>query len=123
MNARQAEQFARWSGLPASMRVDLRSWEAVPLTIDGETAGVAALDGTEIHFALAPTWRRRAITRFRARKFLAPLMDRIGFLTTRAIDPTPAQSRFLAGLGFERTRVDGEIHHYMLAALPFEREN
>lgn len=125
MNESQAVQFAQWSGLPLSMVGALRSWEAVPvLDDDGRQSGMGAVDGTEVHLALAPQHRGVGhLTRRRCRTWLAPLLERRGFLTTRAHAPTPEREAFLRRLGFERTRVDGEIHHYMLAALPFEREN
>jgi len=96
----------------------------VPLEIDGETAGVAALDGTEIHFVLAEGWRGRGITRARTREFLAPLLARRGYLTTRAINPRPQQREFLERLGFRRTwtQQDG-TEHYMLTCLPFDKKD
>lgn len=113
--------FAAFSGMPAAA---LDDWEMVSLVIDGETAGVAAMDGTEIHFALSPEWRGRAVTRARTREFLAPLIARRGYLTTRAINPKPGQREFLERLGFRNTwtQQDG-TEHYMLTVLPFDRRN
>lgn len=96
----------------------------VPLEIDGETAGVAAVDGTEIHFALAEDWRGRAITRARTREFLAPLIARRGYLTTRAEMPDAERRSFLERLGFRRTWTqDNGIEHYMLTCLPFDKKD
>ena len=77
--------------------------------------------GYEVHFAIDPAWRHRVITRDRARAFLAPFLDRLGFLVTRALVSSDA-GRFLTGIGFVKTANRGEIDHYMLTRLPFERE-
>lgn len=58
-------------------------WEVVYLLEGGQRAGAALLNGTEIHFIVAPEWRRRAIRRDNAKTFLAPLLARHGYLTTR----------------------------------------
>lgn len=117
-----AQSFAIFSGWSAELADALQGWEMVPLEIDGETAGIAALDGTEIHFVVSPEWRGRAITRARARAFLAPLIARRGYLTTRAINPKPEQREFLERIGFRNTwtQQDG-TEHYMVTCLPFER--
>lgn len=119
-----AQYFAIFSGWSAELADALDGWEMVPLVIDGETAGIAALDGTEIHFVVSPEWRGRAITRARARDFLTPLIARRGYLTTRALKPTPEQREFLERLGFRNTwtQQDG-TEHYMLTVLPFDRRN
>lgn len=120
----QAERFAVFSGWAAEWAAYLDGWEKVPLEIDGEVVGVAVIDGTEIHFALKPDWRGRAITRARTREFLAPLIARRGYLTTRATKPQPEQREFLRRLGFRNTwtQQDG-TEHYMLTCLPFDRRN
>lgn len=106
---------------PASSADELLAgWELVPLVIDGVERGGAILAGTEIHFALAPEWRGRSFTTARVREFLTPLVDRLGFLTTRA--PTDAgRHRFLSRLGFERTWSASGVDHYMLCNAPFGR--
>lgn len=118
MDAR--EQFAEWSGVPGSAGL-LLGWETACLEIDGETAGVAILSGTEIHFALAPEWRKRAITRRRVRDFLSPLLARRGFLTTRAHNPTDEMRRFLYRMGFVTTWAEPDVEHFMLCAVPYQK--
>lgn len=106
--------FAEWSGIPAEAMAD---WTMIPLTVDGEVRAVAAMQGTEIHFVIAPQWRGRTITPKRTRQFLAPLFDVAGFLTTRSTDP--AKHDFLGRIGFDRTRSDGAVDYYMMSELPF----
>ncbi len=118
------EDFAAWSALeltPGAAEL-LQRWTFEPLKIDGQTAAIAAIDGTEIHFAIAPEWRLKTITRARTREFLAPLMELRGFLTTRT-EPDAAKDRFLRRLGFCKTWNDGLLDHYILTALPFEKEH
>lgn len=117
------EAFARWTGLDAEALAH-GGWEFVPLHVGPELAAAAALRGTEIHFASAPEWRARLITRRRTRDFLAPLFERYGFLTTRCQALDFAQIAFITRLGFELTFEDplSGIHHYMLSALPFGKE-
>ena len=118
------EQFAEWAGIDPTPEVtaSLRdAWTLHPYAVDGEIRAIAAMSGSEIHFAVAPEWRRRLILRGRTREFLAPLMERHGFLTTRA---EPAQRKFLERIGFSFTWNDGRWDHYMLCELPFSgKEN
>lgn len=84
-------------------------------------AGIAMLKGSEIHFAAAPTWRGRLISRRRTRKFLSPLMQRFEFLTTRSLVDDRKNAAFLCRIGFVRTWSEGQIQHWMMTALPFEK--
>ena len=119
----QTESFSAWLGWPAEWRAELDKWEMVPLEIDGEVAGLAAVDGTEIHFALSPDWRGKAITRARTRDFFTPLMARRGYLTTRTMDARPEQVDFITRLGFRHTWTQDGIGHYMMTCLPFDKRN
>lgn len=121
MQPSQAIQFADWSGVKDVTAFAI--WEGVPIVKDGRLIGMGAVDGTEVHIALAPTERGAGrLSRRLCREWLAPLFERRGFLTTRAHEPSVEQERFLERLGFERTRIDGPTHHYMLSALPFEKK-
>ena len=110
--------FASWADLPASAAMAMAGWEMCPLVVDGVERGGAAVRGTEIHVAIAPKWRHATMARQRVRDFLAPLMDRAGFLTTRVV-PNLGHHRFLSRLGFARTWQQPGVDHYMLCALPF----
>ena len=113
-----ASDFVAWAGLPESAAQAMAEWEMHPLVVDGIERGGAAVRGTEIHVAIAPKWRYATIARQRVRTFLAPLMGRAGFLTTRVV-PNPVHHRFLSRLGFAKTWQQPGIDHYMLCALPF----
>lgn len=118
-----ADAFAAWMNWPVEWAPMIGDWEMVPLQINGQTAGLAALDGTEVHFALDPEWRGRAITRKRAREFIAPLIARRGYLTTRALNPDKKQREFLLRFGFRKTWTDAQTEHFMLTCLPFDKRN
>lgn len=111
------QDFESWTGMPAH---SLNGWEAYGHYSGDELAAIAVLDGAEIHFAIAPEHRHRVIVRHRTREFLAPLLDRRGYLTTRTQHGT--QSRFLERLGFTHTWRCEHFDHYMLGALPFSKE-
>ena len=117
------ERFADWSGIEqtAEVMASLCEWSMHPYMDGDEIRAIAAMSGSEIHFAVAPQWRHKIITRQRTRAFLAPLFDVNGFLTTRA-EPDEKHHRFLSRLGFERTWNDGRFDHYYMHELPFKKE-
>ena len=110
--------FAAWSGVPAEL---LDGWDFHAHRRAGRPAAIAAMQGTEIHFAVAPEWRGRTIFRSVTRRFLEPLFERRGYLTTRVMAGEP-HGRFLARLGFVKTSTRDGVEYYMLMALPFGRE-
>ena len=117
------EDFATWAGIepaPAALESLRADWTLHPYTVDGEVRAIAAMSGSEIHFAIAPRWRHRVIARQRTRCFLDPLLAVHGFLTTRS-ERGSRHHQFLSRIGFELTWFDGKLHHYMMTALPFGR--
>ena len=119
------EQFAEWSNLDRAAAEELTAagWTLHPGMMGDEMACIAIMHGPEIHFVAAPKWRRRLMLRERTREFLAPLMERHGYLTTRA-DPKDGHRAFLERLGFSFTWNDGRLDHYFLHELPFSgKEN
>mgnify|MGYP002139679290 FL=1 len=117
------EQFAEWSSLDRAAAEELTAagWTLHPWMAGDEMACIAIMHGPEIHFVAAPKWRRRLILRERTRAFLAPLMERRGYLTTRAA-PDDGHRPFLERLGFRFTWNDGLHDHFMLHELPFGKE-
>lgn len=118
-----AKQFAFWSGdLPSSVMQE-KGWTFVEYADEGYVAAVAALRGTEIHFAINPAYRGRLMFRNRIREFLRPLFEDKGFLTTRIQknDDLLKNARFVARLGFKHTQDDANVAHFMLSELPYER--
>ena len=116
------QQFAEWSSVDraAAEQLTRDGWTLHPGMIDGELACIAIASGPEVLFVAAPKWRRRLMLRERTRAFLAPLLERHGYLTTRA-DPEDGHRKFLERLGFEFTWNDGRLDHFMLCELPFDR--
>ena len=95
-------------------------WEAVPYHLGSDLAAVGLLSGTEIHFKVMDGFRHR-ITRNRTREFLAPLMERHGYLTTRTPLGDAVSRKFIERLGFFDTWSDDTYTYFLLTALPFER--
>jgi hypothetical protein len=111
--------FAAWAVVDGALLV-AGGWEFVPLMVGRELAAIAAIRGTEIHFAASPEWRGRVITRRRTREFLEPLFEERGFLTTRVAPESVDPTNFIERLGFVLTHVDARgVKHYMLSALPY----
>jgi hypothetical protein len=106
---------------PEALAQLFAGWEVVYLLDGGQRTGAALLNGTEIHFIVAPEWRRRAIRRDNARAFLAPLLARSGYLTTRVLHGALASLQFVRRMGFEQTWSDASFHYFALCKLPFTR--
>jgi hypothetical protein len=96
-------------------------WDVVYLEDRGQRTGAALLNGTEIHFIVAPEWRGRAIRRDNARAFLEPLLARHGYLTTRVLHGALEALGFVERMGFEKTWSDASFHYFALCKLPFTR--
>jgi GNAT superfamily N-acetyltransferase len=116
--------FAEWAHLPPGAGEQMRAsgWRTDELHDRGQLSAIAVVLGTEIHFAVSPKRRGGVIRRHRVAEFLRPHFDRLGFLTTRTYKATKDEVRFLERLGFEHLHKVGDIDHYMLTALPFERK-
>lgn len=113
--------FALWAVVDAEA-LALGGWAFHPLYVELDLAAIGAMRGTEIHFASAPAWRNRLVTRRRTREFLGPLFEERGFLTTRAEAHAHREIKFIERLGFVRTSEGPAINHYMLSALPFSKQ-
>ena len=113
-------EFAEWSGAEMAVAEDLirDGWTLHPWMAGDEMACIAIMHGSEIHFVAAPKWRKRLILRDRTRQFLAPLIERVGYLTTRA-DPADGHRNFLERMGFSFTWNDGLLDHFLMHELPF----
>ncbi len=94
-------------------------WEVVPGYLDGEHAATAVVKGTEIHFAIVPQFRRKAVLRRRTQEFLRPLFERRGFLTTRVPRGSDKNKRFVERVGFKPTWQDETFQYYLLGNLPW----
>lgn len=94
-------------------------WEVVPGYIDGQHAATAVVKGTEIHLAIVPQFRRKAVLRGRAQEFLRPMFERRGFLTTRVLRGSDENKRFVERVGFRPTWQDGTFQYYLLGELPW----
>lgn len=98
----------------------LADWDV--LEVEGGAA-TAIVKGTEIHFAIREEHRGRLIRRGNTRRFLAPLLERRGFLTTRLTIEDNERRRFIERIGFKPTWADGRFQYFLLDRLPFERDH
>lgn len=80
---------------------------------------LAARRGVEIHVHFT---RTGVITRRKVREFLAPMLDELGFLTTRTPRADERSRRFVTRLGFKHTWSDDNFDYHSLTALPFSKE-
>ena len=88
---------------------------------DSDCGGcTAAVKGTEIHVEFH---RQGVVLRDKVRRFLAPLLGREGFLTTRVAVNDRVHDAFVRRLGFSSTWSDGTFQYYILTALPFSKEH
>lgn len=91
-------------------------WEIVRSPCGG---CVAALKGTEIHVEIQ---HPGTVKRDATRAFLAPLIAREGFLTTRCPLNDFRSDRFIRAIGFEKLWSDETFNYYMLDRIPFTKE-
>lgn len=109
---------AEAGGVPIETFAD---WDVVPYYLDGAVACTAIVKGTEIHFYVRPEARKKLILRSRTQEFLRPLMNVLGFLTTRVLHENKEAQRFVERIGFEKTWADNQFQFYILERLPFSR--
>lgn len=115
------DKFLAWCGLPDSLAQEMVEWQFIGYHMDGKAVAIAALKGTEIHFAVDPKMRLRTLLRDRIVEFLTPIFEARGFLTTRVMKTSKDAARFIKRLGFEKTNESGSFDHYMLSRVPFAR--
>lgn len=97
-------------------------WETRPIECDGVHYGDVMLQGSEIHFAVFPEYRRRGWSRRVARTVLGKLLEERKFLTTRS-EPGDATESIIRRLGFVQTNEDANYRYWWLDTLPFERKH
>lgn len=114
---RRGTRYSRYEIIKA-----LESWDAVPVYLNGEHVASAITKGTEIHIALVPDWRPQGSARRLIRSFLAPLLERSGYLTTRVRKERASEIEFVTRVGFRPTWMDEQFQYFMLGRLPFERK-
>lgn len=101
----------------------LHPWDVTPGYIDGVLVAAIINAGTEVHFAISKSYRKKTISRGRMREFLRPLFEDKGFLTTRLKLGDAGPRRFIERIGFTKTWSDDKYDYFILAELPFERKH
>jgi hypothetical protein len=100
---------------------ELDCWELIPFMVNGNHVGTAILKGAEIHFAAIKGAVPSGSLRRCIQKFIEPILDRYGFLTTRVLKTRTEQDAFVRRLGFMPTWNNDITQFYMLGVLPFQR--
>lgn len=98
-----------------------KDWDVRPILIGDQHAATVILNGTEMHFYAVPAFRRRGWSRRRVHEFIEPLLEQLGFLTTRVLHARGDERKFVERIGFKPTWVDDHFQYYMLGRLPFGR--
>ena len=93
----------------------LNGWLIEPRYEDGVMVGATLTNGPEFHFAtFGSQWK---LTRADIRRYLCPLIERYGYVTTKTPKEDTRQSRFNKILGFFVTSEDEFFTHYKLERL------
>ena len=111
-----------WEDSKEVLPETFEGWEIIPGFINQVHVATAILKGNEIHFGIKHEFRRRLIQRKRTRDFLAPLLERKSFLTTRVIRKDIVKQKFVERIGFKATWNDDLFQYFILTTLPFERK-
>lgn len=115
--------IAAKTGLPeAEVEKTLDGWKSVEGFLHGVHVANARIKGNEIHLAIGEKYRRRTFSRKCMREFIKPMLDELGYLTTRVLIGHDEQERFVERVGFEKTWTDGRFNYYLLSNLPYERK-
>lgn len=109
---------AEFGVAPAAAYAELEHWGVIDIVIRGELAGAVMQRGPEVHVAIAPAWRHRAIQRHRLQAMFVRLFFGHQYLTTRVFAGSEEQNRFVKQLGFTLTWSDGRVNYYMLTSMP-----
>lgn len=114
--------FDGTSGKPEDIEALFGDWSQLIFYVDEEPAAGALYLGNEAHFLVAPAWRRRLITRSRAREFIVELLRLCGgMITTRILHGSSGPEEFVKRLGFEKTWSDEQFNYFALCKAPYER--
>jgi len=90
-------------------------WTVVPHSVNGEVVMAMMIKDSEFHFTtFGKAW---ALTRADIHHYLAPIIARHGFVTTRTPLEDTRQHRFNKLLGFKAERDDGIFTYYKLSRL------
>jgi hypothetical protein len=91
----------------------LEGWSPIPYAENGVHMATLIRKGAEVHFAAFKQYRGKGyITARRLRKFLQPILDEMGFLTTKLALGEP--DAFIRRLGFAQIGETASHRIYML---------
>lgn len=96
-------------------------WDVIPAYVANKHVATAIRKGAEIHLFVLPQHRLQVLMRGRMQRFIEPLMEEFGFLTTRVLHEQKGQQKFVERVGFKPTWQDSQFQYYMLGRLPFAR--
>lgn len=98
----------------------LAGWKVSIAQRDGEDVAIVVVKGPEIHFVSLS--EKKAMTRKNTLDYLAPLIERYGYATTRV--PLEVEDhRLRTMLGFQFSWSDTQYTYWALTSLPFQRKS
>jgi len=87
-------------------------WEFYPIYRHGELAAFICYQGNEIHCFRVESVNGMWLTHQTLERYVQPLIDKYGFVTTRVRDHNKTGQRFVTRLGFvQQFAQDGCIHY------------
>lgn len=93
----------------------LKGWTIAPHEVNGERVGATLVCGTEFHFAVFS--KNFKLTRADIRRYLLPILEEHGSVTTKTPHEATRQQRFNKLIGFEQTGQDEYYVHFTLKRL------
>jgi hypothetical protein len=99
----------------------LRDWTLEVAQHRGEDVAIIATKGCEIHFVALDEAAHRTVTRKNLRRFLAPLIERYGYATTR-VPVAVTDHRLREKLGFVELWRDETFAYFVVADMPYSRK-
>jgi hypothetical protein len=102
-------------GAPAD---SLEGWTVCVAQRAGVDVAFVITRGPEIH--MLSIAERRAMSRRNIAQFVAPLLDKFGYCTTR-VPLSETDHRLREALGFSRTWSDDHFSYWVLMRLPYQK--
>lgn len=100
----------------------LNGWKAEVAQRAGEDVGLVLTKGCEIHFVIFDPLAHRAMSRKNTLKFLKPVFEEFGYVTTR-VPIAETDHTLRERLGFTFAWQDERFTYWTLTELPFQRRH
>ena len=97
---------------------DLPGWTIKIAQRNGLDVGFVLTNGSEMH--IAPMDRGESLSRRNIHKFIVPMLEEFGYVTTRT-PPDGIDYSWLTRVGFKQTWSDARFVYWALTELPYQR--